>query len=182
MFIQRMTREQRVTRWARVLRAMKKGLDQTLVATNLSETENDGLVKRLASPIDNDRRRVLLLRLDCILAESIASYQYSRITVEHVLPQNPNDDSQWIKSFPDPEEREEWTHKIANLVLLSRSKNSKAQNFDFERKKREYFEKGKSPRLEITNNVLKHQTWTPRVLKRRQAAIIDLFKKEWQLK
>ena len=51
-----------------------------------------------------------------------ASYDHKIITVEHVLPQNPNPDSKWVKVF-DAEARAKWTHRLGNLVLLPRRKN-----------------------------------------------------------
>jgi len=50
------------------------------------------------------------------------------ITVEHILPRNPPENSEWVKLFTE-EERDEWTDKLGNLVLLSRRKNSRAQNY-----------------------------------------------------
>ncbi|GAB2857825.1 DUF262 domain-containing protein [Nocardioides pacificus] len=38
-------------------------------------------------------------------------------TTEHVLPQNPKDDSQWVMDFPDPTLRAKLTHSLGNLVL-----------------------------------------------------------------
>lgn len=46
--------------------------------------------------------------------------------------------------FPDEETRERYVHRLGNLVLLSRRKNAQAGNFDFERKKNEYFARGGS--------------------------------------
>ena len=60
---------------------------------------------------------------------------YKTISVEHVLPQNPSENSQWRKDFTD-EERDLWTHRVANLVLISKRKNSKLSNLDYEEKKK----------------------------------------------
>jgi len=57
------------------------------------------------------------------------------ITVEHVLPQNIKEGSEWASLFDQPEE---YVHKLGNLVLLRRRKNAKAQNFDFAKKKKSY--------------------------------------------
>ena len=103
------------------------------------------------------------------------------ISIEHVLPQNPREDSEWLKLFPNEEERAQWTHKLANLVLLSRRKNSQAQNYEFEIKKSIYFQgQGITP-FALTTQVLEEPDWTPDVLERRQRDLIDLLKKEWRL-
>ena len=62
------------------------------------------------------------------------------VSLEHVLPQTPPDGSDWIKWFPDKDERDYWTHRLANLVPLDRKKNSSARNYDFAKKKKVYSE------------------------------------------
>ncbi len=50
--------------------------------------------------------------------------------VEHILPQKPTLSSQWAKDFSE-EERERYTHSLANLTLLGGTKNKEASNLDF---------------------------------------------------
>ena len=61
-------------------------------------------------------------------------------SIEHILPRNPSADSQWVKDF-SAAEREEWTNKLGNLVLISRRKNTTQGNRDYVEKKEKYFEK-----------------------------------------
>ncbi|WP_062062966.1 DUF262 domain-containing protein [Aquimarina longa] len=56
----------------------------------------------------------------------------SDATIEHILPQNPKDNSVWKQSWTD-EEFKTYIHDIANLVLTK--DNSHYLNFDFDRKK-----------------------------------------------
>ena len=81
--------------------------------------------------------------------------------------------------FPDEDERLQWTDRLANLVLLSRNKNSRAQNYSFERKKREYFQRDGVTTFALTVQVVNETEWTRQVLERRQKNLIDLLKKEW---
>lgn len=186
MFITRKNINHRISRYARVLHAIEKnedlfGDDRPL---QLSSQEKEEILRVLNGPIYPLPRvpLPLLLRLNGTLAEEGASYDHSVITIEHVLPQNPKEDSEWIKWFPDEEEREEWTHKIANLVLLSCRKNRQASNFEFDRKKRVYFKKNKKrPTFVLTNEVIDKSKWTPKVLERRQEYLINELKKEWRL-
>jgi uncharacterized protein with ParB-like and HNH nuclease domain len=60
------------------------------------------------------------------------------VTVEHILPRNPPDNSEWLDLF-DADQRMVWTNALGNLVLLSGKKNSQAQNYDFVKKKNVYF-------------------------------------------
>ena len=56
-------------------------------------------------------------------------------------------------NFPDEEERTKWTDRLANLVLLSRTRNSNAQNYDFECIKGEYFQRGGVVTFALTSQV-----------------------------
>ncbi|KAF2516451.1 DUF262 domain-containing protein [Flavobacterium foetidum] len=53
-------------------------------------------------------------------------------TIEHILPQNPDPNSNWLIKWTK-EEREKFTHDLSNLVLTK--DNSRYSNFEFERKK-----------------------------------------------
>ena len=119
--------------------------------------------------------------LDSLLAEPGAIYEQNVLSVEHVLPQTPEEGSVWLDWFPDPEQREMWTHRLANLVLLSRRKNSQAQNFDFERKKNEYFQRNGVATFAITLQVLQRKDWTPDALAERQEELTGRLAEEWRL-
>lgn len=78
------------------------------------------------------------------------------ISVEHILPQNPKSDSQWVQDF-DNEQREKWTNKLGNLIILSRRKNSSQGNLDFVQKQQRYF-KG-NVELGRSANIMACKTW-----------------------
>ena len=98
-----------------------------------------------------------------------------------MLPQKPKSGSEWVLWFPDEEEREQWTHRLANLVLLSRRKNSQAQNYEFDEKKKKYFQRKSVVPFALTTQVLQEKEWKPGVLKRRQRNLVNALKDEWRL-
>lgn len=116
--------------------------------------------------------KYILLRIDMKYweLENFPGYP-GTITVEHILPQTPPKDSEWVKIFSE-EERMEWTNKLGNLVLLSGSKNSKAQNYEFSKKKTVYF-KGKSTPFRITHEVEDKEKWTLEELKARHQKLLS---------
>lgn len=119
--------------------------------------------------------KYILLKLEYLESEHNVERKYSTISVEHVLPQNPSPNSKWITKF-DNEDRIYYTNKLANLILLSHKKNSSASNFDFEEKKERYL-KNRITDLGRSQKVLGYNNWTPEVLERRQAQIIELLKR-----
>jgi hypothetical protein len=87
-----------------------------------------------------------------------------------------------MTNFGD-EQRQHWIHKLANLVLLSRSKNSQAQNFDFAEKKDSYFTSKKGvASFALTTQILAESAWTPESLERRQARLLKQLSRDWSIR
>ncbi|MCQ2747478.1 DUF262 domain-containing protein [Helicobacter pylori] len=103
-----------------------------------------------------------------------------KLHVEHILPQNPDLSSQWVKDFSE-EERELYTHSLANLTLLGGNKNSQASNLDFKDKKEIYMGKTIKPNNKRTMTcykmtidiAYKHTEWTPKSLEKRKEELIQ---------
>lgn len=80
------------------------------------------------------------------------------ITIEHILPQNPKVGSEWTTNF-SPEQRIVYTHKIGNLCILTRKKNSMFSNLDYQDKKSRYFT-GKIDTMPRTLRIISsHSAW-----------------------
>jgi len=63
-------------------------------------------------------------------------------------------------------------HRLGNLLLLNRTKNSEAQNYDFAVKKSKYFTSSKGAALfALTTQVLGQAVWTPAVVEQRHAEL-----------
>jgi len=185
LFITRANINERIKRYASVLRTIEDGGDlfSNESPLQLADIEKANVRTALDGPIylQTRVRMPLLLRIDDLLADNGASYEHKVISIEHVLPQNPASGSTWLSWFPEDEVREGWTHKLANLVLLSRQKNSQAQNYEFERKKTEYFQRKGVSTFAMTSQVLIETEWTLDVLKRRQERLVKLLTTEWRL-
>ncbi len=115
------------------------------------------------------------------------------LQVERILPQNPDPSSQWVKDFSE-EERELYTHSLANLTLLRVKKNTdalkktlkQALNQDFKEKKEIYM--GKTIPLDnkktfkvmtcydmTKNDVCRYTEWTPKSLEKRKEELIEII-------
>ncbi len=102
--------------------------------------------------------------------------------VEHILPQKPDPSSQWVKDFSE-EERESYTHSLANLTLLGGTKNAQASNLDFKEKKEIYMGKTIKPNnkrtmtcYKMTIDIAHHYTeWTPKSLEKRKEELIQII-------
>jgi hypothetical protein len=127
-------------------------------------------------------RTMILLRLDTLLSGGGAKYDYQTITVEHVLPQSPPAGSKWITWFPDVYNRLMLVHRLGNLALLTRKKNSAASNFEFDKKKQSYFAQGGVSPFVLTTQVLSQTEWTPPIVATRQKELLALLENHRQLK
>jgi hypothetical protein len=126
-------------------------------------------------------RMALVLRLESLVRAPGVQLQ-DALSLEHVLPQTPPDGSEWLQWFPDEDEREGWTHRLANLVPLDRSKNSSASNYNFAKKKDAYFKgKGQASPFVLTQEVRSENEWTPLLLAERQKHLVGKLKNHWKL-
>jgi len=111
-----------------------------------------------------------------------AFYDHETTTVEHVLPQKPQEGSKWLEWFPEPSIRAVVVHTLGNLALLTRKKNSAARNYEFEKKKTAYFARGGISPFVLTTQVLRTPEWTLAVVIARQAELMAKLEEHWRLK
>lgn len=195
--INRVSINHRIIRYTSILDVIDKGTVFDVVTDSetdqesfntplyLSAEEKADALKQLNGPIYKQSRirTMVLLRLDSELGDAMAVYNHSKVTVEHVMPQKPKADSLWRQWCSDEEEYAQLVHCIGNLALLSRNKNSAASNYEFDKKKREYFNPVSGhTAFVLTNQILNENEWTPDVIKNRQIMLVDKLARTWQLK
>lgn len=183
MMIMRTNINNRIQRYGLMLTSIEDGKELFASDSPLSLTPEEcaRALENLKGDIYHELyARYVLLRLDSSLKTGEAIYNQPIISIEHVLPQSPQPGSQWLTWFPDEDDRQIKTHQLGNLVLLSRRKNSQSQNFDFEKKKEQYFSKEAAP-FALTAQVQKEEVWTPEVIERRQQQLVDVLANEWRL-
>lgn len=175
----------RIARYGRLLRDLsdQKDLLSDSSPLQLDQDEQKRIVEALDGPLYWRQRVCLpvLLRLDSLMADAGARYEHKVISIEHVLPQTPPAGSLWIEWFPDDNERQVWTQRLGNLVLLSRRKNTAAQNFEFDRKRDTYFKKGGVAPFALTADVLNSKSWTQEHLSERHQRLRELLTTHWRL-
>ncbi|MEJ2630856.1 MAG: DUF262 domain-containing HNH endonuclease family protein [Acidihalobacter sp.] len=177
----------RIDRFSKLTADVERGNDLSVSDSSLQLTpyEQYAMYAALAGPIYESlsarARSTVLLRLDALLSGGGAQYDYSIVTVEHVLPQTVDPTSQWAKWFPEVRDRLSRVHTLGNLALLSRRKNSAASNYDFDRKKNAYFARGGVSPFVLTTEVLQDPEWTPAVVDARQKKHLATLEAYWRL-
>jgi hypothetical protein len=194
LWLMRIDESGRIDRYGRLLTEIANSADlkNEKSALQLTASEKEAVVTVLNGNIyeltPKPKRTMVLLRLDQALSSGEASYEFDRITVEHVLPQNPPEllgdgkPSNWVVWWPDAEQRGANVHRLGNLALLNRRQNSAAKNWEFDVKKEKYFrtQGGASPFV-ITTEVVKQNEWTPAQFEERQNRFVARLKEVWRL-
>jgi len=155
------TPTERIENMNTVIKAVEEGGDpDVLLANDCFAIDSDGFHRALDGAVYGRRfTRYLLLKLDYFYSDPAHRMVFETLSVEHVLPQTPEDTSQWKRDFSD-EQRKSLTDRLGNLVLISRAKNSSQGRLDYKLKKSNYFAKS----IDTCPNslrVLQQENWTP---------------------
>ncbi|WP_154497139.1 DUF262 domain-containing protein [Helicobacter pylori] len=169
-----------------IISIARDNLDKYSVTQHFKENLRDSLVYKKQST--NPYIKPILILVEYFMSDN-ANPAYIKMDddlhVEHILPQKPTLSSQWAKDFSE-EERERYTHSLANLTLLGGKKNTQASNLDFKDKKKIYMgeeirlNKKKTFRVmtcyKMTIDIAHHYTeWTPKSLEKREKDLMSII-------
>ncbi|WP_017283063.1 DUF262 domain-containing protein [Helicobacter pylori] len=165
-----------------------KNLDEYSVTQHFKENlRDDHLYEKYQKSPKNSCLKPILILVEYFMSDEPKPkrIQTNDFHVEHILPQKPTLSSQWAKDFSE-EERELYTHSLANLTLLGGKRNTEASNLDFQDKKKIYM--GEEIRLnkkkpfrvmtcyKMTIDIAHHYTeWTPKSLEEREKELIEII-------
>lgn len=118
----------------------------------------------------------LLMLLEWKYKDKSEWKEFGTISIEHILPQTPSANSQWVRDFTE-EQRNFYTHRIGNLCLIGRRKNSSLGNLDYQDKRKRYFEKniGSFVHTQKIYNAFPTE-WTPATVEENQQRVIKDIK------
>jgi len=185
----------RAKRYGPILSALEEGQQEALASLHQSVSQADmqGVLRRIDAGLYGESYAFyVMLRLDSALADGGISISLSapRASIEHVAPQTLR--QEWRVDWSE-EDHDELKNKLGNLVLLSRRKNSQAQNYDFKTKKEVYFagrsrkdsgadEAGQVAAFPSITRVLNAGVrWTPDIVRKNQSEYVSLLKDAWDL-
>ncbi|GHQ55832.1 hypothetical protein VN1227_00800 [Helicobacter pylori] len=149
--------------------------------------EDDHLYEKHKKASKNSWLRPILILVEYSMSDDPKPKRIQKddYHIEHILPQNPDPSSQWMKDFSE-EERGLYTHSLANLTLLGGTKNAQASNLDFKDKQKIYM--GEEIKLnkkkpfkvmtcyKMTIDIAHHYTeWTPKSLEKRKEELIKII-------
>lgn len=170
----------RIENMNNLLRAIESAdsLDQVLASDTLKYEKGKFMAIISGDIYGRKVAKYLLLKMDYYLMDQQQKFLSTiDISIEHVLPQTPKSDSQWVQDF-NLADRTTWTNKMGNLVLISGPKNSSQGRLDYSEKKAKYFQK----RITIFPNslrVMQQSVWTPTKVQENQATVLESFEKQY---
>jgi hypothetical protein len=187
LFVTRADVNERIARFAGVMDEYQPRTGRSPAPAGLTLTPEEQM--RFVAAFDGPLYRLsrvckpVLQRLDEALASGAAAYYDDLVSIEHVLPQTVDKESEWASLFPDESERDRWTHRLANLVFLTRRINTRASNWPFAKKKTEYFngKDGTISHFPLTQGVQQSDSWEPKVLNERQRLLVSRLCEIWRL-
>ena len=178
-WINRETPTKRLENMNKILKAIELAKNSNEVVENqeLFEFDRERFFSEINGDIYGQRYcKYLLLKVENykMASDMVFISNYKNISVEHILPQSPKAESLWRKEFTD-DEREYWTNKLANLMLITRRKNSQLSNSEFKEKKERYSKENLT--IFPSNNYiyLNTEKWSVSELEKRQVEINRIF-------
>ncbi|GAA9858698.1 DUF262 domain-containing protein [Helicobacter pylori] len=168
---------------------IKEYLDENKITQNFREKlKDDHLYEKHKKSSKSSWLKPILILVEYFMSDDDCPKRIQmdkNLHVEHILPKKPTLSSQWAKDFSE-EERELYTHSLANLTLLGGEKNTTASNRDFKDKKKIYMgeeirlNKKKTFKMMTCYNITKdiayrYTEWTPKSLEKREKELIKII-------
>lgn len=117
--------------------------------------------------------RYVLFELENQLSQTDIDYEDSPATIEHILPENANED--WLDNFPFSVQ-ENYIYRIGNYALLEADKNKDCGIKKFSEKKRIY----QTSQYKLAQQVTADE-WTPNTVDTRQSRLAAIATSVWRL-
>lgn len=163
----------RIEAMNKVIRVIDDAKDvKDVFSSGCFDIAGESFSRMIEGPIYGRRfARYLLLKLDYLYKNHHQRMNFESPSVEHILPQNPSVTSNWVTDFAE-NEREEWTDKLGNLVLITRHKNSDLGRLDYQQKKERYFEKSIDTCPNSLRVLNQNKCWTLKELNDNQKTVL----------
>lgn len=157
--------------------AVKNELKEIYVRDD--EFYNDFIIKSINTRGNQRIAKYILIKINTYLSiEKVdLDINSNNLTLEHVLPENPNED--WNKKF-DNEIIDEYIYRIGNFALLSQKRNQSIANEKFSDKLKIY-EKSDIVLTKNLYNYYKDKEWNKENVDTRQQYMGKIAKEIWKL-
>lgn len=136
--------------------------------------KNDFATKAINTSKSYHLAKYILNKLEKSYGGHEFSLNDSTITIEHVLPERPDDE--WINNFGS-EEYQNFIYRIGNLTLLTKKQNNLVARKSFQDKNLAY----KECEFNITNSTFEYDVWNAKTLNERQNRLAQRATSIWKI-
>lgn len=126
-------------------------------------------------------RGAILRRIELALAPQNIHPHIDDATVEHIMPQRPNRQSEWAKRFSF-EDRQKVSNKLGNLILLNRGINYLVGDSWFTKKKQQMFRHTTHRHLNTASELRDYSDWNPAIIEQRTEKFANVLLECWGLR
>ncbi len=137
------------------------------------EFKNNFLTVSIDTGKNKNLVRYILFSIENQLTNEDKDFEDSTATIEHILPENPNED--WDDFF-SLEDMDKYVYRLGNYVLLESSINKKIGNKSYLEKEVEY----KKSNFKITKE-LSNEKWTKEEIKKVQQKYAKIASSIWKI-
>jgi hypothetical protein len=109
--------------------------------------------------------------------EKEVSKDVHKVTLEHILPQNPNQD--WSQAYQGKEQHSQWVDTLGNLTLVEKNINKGIGNVGFLEKKQQVYTKSE---LALNIDLTKYEDWDISKIQARGKNLAKSAEKCWVTK
>jgi len=133
---------------------------------NDEEFKNSFATKQISTWINRKLVKYILVKIENHLSNKNYDYNDSNITIEHILPENYN--NQWNELFSN--EASKFIYRLWNYTLLEASLNKECANKPYEEKKQIY----KKSSFKLANELVQYDEWNIETLSKYQRKLADI--------
>jgi hypothetical protein len=120
---------------------------------------------------------LVLRRLSILLGADSGPITRDTVTMEHVLPRNPPQGSEWRRLFRADADIKDYAQRLGNISLLTGPQNQKAGTLEWNSKRAVL----SGSDFVLSRQAASETTWDAKTILRRSENLIGLIMRNWEL-
>ena len=116
-------------------------------------------------------------RISAALGSDCGPYDRERVTFEHIIPRNPEQDRGWRRIQKSWKQVEPHINRLGNLTFLTREENNLAGTMDWEAKREIY----RASSHVLSRAAAEREHWSVSTVTERSEELIAILLREWDL-
>lgn len=120
---------------------------------------------------------LVLRKLSALMGRDSGPVDKKNVTIEHMLPRNPDKNRRWWRAFLSPKDVKAHVNRLGNLTFLSHADNQAAATKDWPEKRLILARSG----FVLSEHAAKTAEWNREAILARSDSLIELLLRDWEL-